>query len=295
MEDGSEIESYDCFDPSTETFHSLPHSRRLSSDFEAGILTSGYNTLMQEGSYFDDIEGSLNLPDIENIVYGELPEQQRRKLAVTGSKTMLAIRVEGPDSSTTANEAFISDSWFGTSGDLVNLKTQYEACSHGKLNIIAAQDSIFTADGVHTVSITQTVIGQSDSVVRTAVVDEVLKDFPDLSTDFDHVMLCLPGGTSGGWIGYAWVNHHLSVVRRTHCGYSIFIHLSLLLVFFRTNLTFVPCIFSTTMNGAITSVYRCMVSKILYYTICLFSFQNKILIDSSCDPFFIYSIVRNWS
>ena len=37
--------------------------------------------------------------------------------------------VIAPDASTTSSESEISDAWFGTSGDTVNLKSQYEACS----------------------------------------------------------------------------------------------------------------------------------------------------------------------
>jgi len=56
----------------------------------------------------------------------------RRRLT-TGTKTVLVVRVVATDSSTTASAAQLSDSVFGTNGDLVNLKTQYAACSHNQL------------------------------------------------------------------------------------------------------------------------------------------------------------------
>ena len=56
----------------------------------------------------------------------------RRRLT-TGTKTVLVVRVVANDSSTTASADQLSDSVFGTNGDLVNLKTQYAACSHNQL------------------------------------------------------------------------------------------------------------------------------------------------------------------
>ena len=56
----------------------------------------------------------------------------RRRLT-TGIKTVLVVRVVANDSSTTASADQLSDSVFGTNGDLVNLKTQYAACSHNQL------------------------------------------------------------------------------------------------------------------------------------------------------------------
>ena len=53
-------------------------------------------------------------------------------------KTVLVVRVIASDDSTTASEEELSDSVFGTYGDEVNLKSQYEACSHGKMKIFPA-------------------------------------------------------------------------------------------------------------------------------------------------------------
>jgi hypothetical protein len=82
MEDGSEIEEVDCYDPSTEQFVHISGSSQLLKDFHEGEITSGTTTLMQEGAYFDDDAGSLIFPDLANVQYGDKPETNR-KLAVT--------------------------------------------------------------------------------------------------------------------------------------------------------------------------------------------------------------------
>jgi hypothetical protein len=53
-----------------------------------------------------------------------------RKLQ-TGTKTVLVIRANAMDKSTTASENELSDDIFGTSGDVLNLKSQYALCSDG--------------------------------------------------------------------------------------------------------------------------------------------------------------------
>jgi hypothetical protein len=215
MEDRSEIEQVDCYDPSTEQFVHISGSSRLLKDFHDGVITSGMSTLMQEGAYFDDYEGSLIFPDLANVQYGDEPGA-RRKLAVTaGTKEMLAVRVIASDASTTSSESEISDAWFGTSGDAVNFKSQYEACSYNKLQIDPANTNV-VSNGVTTATISNIVSGTDNGVIRNAVTAALGSSF---TSQFDHVMLCLPPGTSGSWIAYAYVNHWLSVYNNQWCDY----------------------------------------------------------------------------
>ena len=62
-------------------------------------------------------------------------------------KTVLVVRVIATDDATTATEAQLSDSVFGTDGDPVNLKSQYEACSHDKMKILPAPSRAGITDG----------------------------------------------------------------------------------------------------------------------------------------------------
>lgn len=63
----------------------------------------------------------------------------RRKLTTsTGNKNVLVVRVITTDAQPTANAAEMSDSIFGTNGDPVNLKSQYEGCSANQITITPA-------------------------------------------------------------------------------------------------------------------------------------------------------------
>ena len=61
-----------------------------------------------------------------------------------------------------------------------------------------------------TVSISNTVSGTSDGVIRDAA-DLAVSNLGLGSPD--HTILCLPPGTSGDWIGYAYIDWDLSVVK----------------------------------------------------------------------------------
>ena len=179
-----------------------------------------------DGTYGINGDGHrvLHVSDVDSITYEDfVPDHGRRLAVTTGTKNMLAIRVVAADTQTTATEEQISDSWFGTYGDPVNLKSQYAACSYGALQCNAASKTTSTGvavtNGVYEVSITNTVSGADRFVVENAVVAAGNADLGNMRDQFDHVMLCLPPGTSGGWIAYAYINHYLSVYNDNWCTY----------------------------------------------------------------------------
>ena len=146
---------------------------------------------------------------------------QRRKL-VEGTKSVLVIRADANDSSTTSNESTLSDNWFGNGRDTVNFKSQMEACSYNKFQVEKSTvNSSFGTDGVYSVNLDFNVAGVSDGTVRNAMLDaaEAALGVSNLRNQADYVALCMPGGTSGSWIAYAYVNSWLSVYNNNWCGY----------------------------------------------------------------------------
>jgi hypothetical protein len=141
---------------------------------------------------------------------------------MTGTKRVLVIRAIAADRSTTASESTLSDDIFGTFGDPVNLRSQYSQCSDGKLQFQPlTTNSLVGSDGVYTVTLPSTfVAGASDGTIRDAMVSKATADLgASLNTIADYVMLCLPPGTAGGWIAYAYINHWLSVYNDVWCQY----------------------------------------------------------------------------
>ena len=92
-------------------------------------------------------DGKLRAPSGQKFAFKNKEKKANhpwkdRRLAetITQDKTVLVVRVEAADGATTATQAQLSDSVFGNGVDPVNLKSQYEACSHNELMINKAAD-----------------------------------------------------------------------------------------------------------------------------------------------------------
>lgn len=204
------------------------YEAQLIDRIKSGEIQSGGATLKQEGAFYDDDNRRLMLiedeRDIDSLTIESIPmdhEAQRRKL-VEGTKSVLVIRADANDSSTTSSESTLSDNWFGNGRDTVNFKSQMEACSYNKFQVEKSTvDSSFGTDGVYSVNLDFNVAGVSDGIVRNAMLDaaEAALGVSNLRNQADYVALCIPGGTSGSWIAYAYVNSWLSVYNNNWCGY----------------------------------------------------------------------------
>lgn len=93
----------------------------------------------------ENIDGVITNPiGTDFVLRRDTNCNERRKLVeTTGKKTVLVVRVVALDESTTNSMDEISDNVFGsglTHNDVVNLRSQYLLCSHGKLEFIKAAE-----------------------------------------------------------------------------------------------------------------------------------------------------------
>jgi len=154
-------------------------------------------------------------------------KNNRRLAVVEGNRSVLVVRVEAANASTGFTTLELSDSVFGTYGDAVNLKSQYLACSHNKLNFVPANSRAKVSgasgsnilDGAVTVQVSTTT-GEGDSVMRNAITTALNAQFGVTSPSqlANHVMYCLPPGTMSG-IAYAFINSWNSVYSNEWCTY----------------------------------------------------------------------------
>lgn len=161
--------------------------------------------------------GALRIDDDATVTVTRAPHdhRRRRRAVAIGVKTVLVVRANAADeSSTPSNEDALRDSIFGVlrgagTPDAHNLKSQYFACSNGKLTFNPF-DGVTTSGydvdmGVVTVNIGR-VNNKADSQVRAEMVSAATTLLGDLASQFNHVMLCMPQGTRGNWIAYAYLN-----------------------------------------------------------------------------------------
>jgi hypothetical protein len=191
---------------------------------------SGRTTLLVDGGYIAN--GVLTAPPGSKRQFGQIDrrgpaEAKKRGQNNNGSsggnigvrnlspvepdsRTVLAVRIKAADSTTTASLDTLRGDIFGVgrSSTDVSLKERFQSCSFGQtlMNPFVGQtnNGYTVNNGVVEVEISINVNGQSDTTVRNAATTALstLLGIADLSTKFDHVMLCLPPGTTGGWIAY---------------------------------------------------------------------------------------------
>lgn len=141
---------------------------------------------------------------------------QRRLQTTTGTKRMLVVRVNANDGSTTPSSAKLTNDVFD---DANCLRSQYGRCSYNKLQFVKGTGT-GVSGGVLTVNLNNNVKGRDRNVVQLEVQDAVKKHFNNNAnwrSNYDHVMICLPPGTMGNWIAYAYVNSWLTIFNDAFC------------------------------------------------------------------------------
>jgi len=199
-----------------------------------GKLVSGRTKLNIVGASMK--RGKLYVPNTFQVQMAQVqiekkPISNKDKISIMGfgtsqvTKKVLVLRANAPDASTTSTTSQISDKIFGTDGDSYNLKSHYAACSYNELlfePFSGDMNGETIVAGVGEVTLASNIVGVDRNVVKQSMLDAADEKYGDLSTkiandELDYVMLCLPPGTDGSWIAYAYVNSWLSVYNDYWC------------------------------------------------------------------------------
>ncbi|KAL7543067.1 hypothetical protein ACHAXR_012379, partial [Thalassiosira sp. AJA248-18] len=148
------------------------------------------------------------------------------RLPYEGPKPILAVRVTDSDGNVHQDNArTVSDNIFGTYGDLVNAKSQFEACSFGKLDVTDEYSTDISKKlsdrGVIDIEIPIPLLGNDRSAIRAAVVTAAEEKLGFvLPGPFQHVMFVIEKCyTDCGWAAYAYVNSWLSIYQGNNYRY----------------------------------------------------------------------------
>jgi hypothetical protein len=206
-----------------------------ADELEAAGVISGVTTLKVEDAEIVPKMAKLRIPSNSKREYGmaqgrnggtndnntannSIITVRGRELAITGDKKVLVVRIKGTDFSTTADMNALSDAVFGTSGDPVNLKERFNACSNGTLTMgpyEGTTDTGVTIDGgVAEVDIDFNVAGEKSGTVANWAKTAATNLLGDLPSQFDHVMFCIPPNTAGGWIAWGKFVRCVLLLRR---------------------------------------------------------------------------------
>ena len=211
-----------------------------SSSVVVANAISGQSTVIISEAIVDILEGETKMYIPHDAIFQVVrtkPDEEtetRRNLAnsgpaKTGTLTTLVIRIidaqgVAPNPSVAQLENDVFD-------DAVSLKTQYDACSYGKLQIEpfrgvigSIRKQITVSNGVVDVQVNDfyTATNNNRGALQTAAFKAANEQLGgDLSTNsnnskFDLVMFCFPPGT-GDWLAYAFAGRKFSFYNNEWC------------------------------------------------------------------------------
>ena len=204
FDDNHDEQQWECEVDSSSDSSAKGHFLALNLEFSAdykdpviGTIESGATTLHADGAVLSESKAIIRgAPKLAQKTF-----EHSRRLSTTGHRSVLVVRVEGSDASTSATEADLAREVFGLGDsnggtDSFSLSSGFSQCSYDKLTFGPANDGVGT-NGVYTVSIGSAVVGQTLGSVRNVVLDKLRTEFGnnDLNSLYDHIMVCMPKGT----------------------------------------------------------------------------------------------------
>lgn len=165
-------------------------------------------------------------PGLLNIMDDEHRDQQRqlRKLASTGTKTVLAVRIAATDKTSTLTETELSDDIFGLNGDPMNAKSQFLACSYNQFELTPASDrtgaTASIKNGATTISVDLATSSDAITIMNEATLQLAAEFSTDAQNLADFIMFCIPDGSMGEKeVAFAYVNGFQSWYNDEACGF----------------------------------------------------------------------------
>lgn len=225
---GYSIEEWFC-ELSEDDSHRLGVERPYYLDIAdaSSIITSnaipGQSTLITTEASIDFAEKKLYIPtEAEVSVETRTDNTRSRNLMTTkGALDVLMVRIT--DSKGVAPNADLNQLRSDVFEDKVSLKSQFEACSYGKLQIRPftgrTETNLQIRNGVVDISVDYDIRREGDrGELQIAAIRSAEEAIGNLRHQFDAVMFCMPPGT-GDWLAYAFVGDKLSFYNNEWCSY----------------------------------------------------------------------------
>jgi hypothetical protein len=193
----------------------------------------GHTRIKVPRTHVNSQDGILDIKSSSDIIVDIGKERKRendmdvdvdsheRRLAVTGVRKVLVVRVSAGDSAMTFTAEQVGNSIFGISSSIVpdvyTLASQYDACSNGKLKMEPVTHASVNAYGVVEVSIDQNLASSSSIAMQSAAATILNKDKGINVADYDHTMYCLPDEITPKIVAWAHLGDRTSVYRNKFC------------------------------------------------------------------------------
>ena len=156
--------------------------------------------------------------------------QSNNTLRLTGTSTVLVLRVSAIDTEPSLSGLDMSTKVFGTVSSIFNepvgavsMESIYSDCSHNQLRFVPATGTNIV-NGVGEVVLDTSIRRQNPFEVENLVAAAANDRFGPINT-YDHVIFCMPPGLVGNWNAYGYIGWYRSVFNDGFCGFpSALVH-----------------------------------------------------------------------
>jgi hypothetical protein len=186
----------------------------------------GQSTLIATEATIDFAETKLYIPSKAKVSVETRTDlhnnaRSRNLMTTKGEIDVLMIRIT--DSKGVSPNADLNQLRSDVFEDEASLKTQFEACSYGKLQIKPFSGTTDTnlqiRNGVVDISVDYDVQRGGDrGELQIAALLSAEDKIGNLRQQFDVIMFCMPPGT-GNWLAYAFVGDHFSFYNNEWCSF----------------------------------------------------------------------------
>ena len=140
-----------------------------------------------------------------------------------GNRSVLAVRVSFLDKQPSYSADRLSDVLFGDDNGSITLRSQYGACSFGKLNLIPANGANIIK-GVAEIFVRRNTSEMTRFYAEQTARDEAEHLLGEIEDEIDHILFCMPPGiryddSREEWAAYAYVGSGLSFYNDVNCLY----------------------------------------------------------------------------
>jgi hypothetical protein len=203
--DGSSEESWGCVLSEADGVGVYPvtEALNLTSAVSGETTLSGQNMSVSANM-------TVIVDPTEAVLGGETGGRRDRRLAVTGNKQFVVVRVTCGANVVSKSLADIKADVFS---DAVCLKSQMAACSNNALTISEGYNS----GGVEVTITSCADIGAAENAVTAALT--ILVAYNPMTGGGDYFMYCMPPGIGFAGLAYAYTNGRVSVYNDDWCSY----------------------------------------------------------------------------
>jgi hypothetical protein len=136
-------------------------------------------------------------------------------------RKVLVLRVSTSDATPKLSQPELTDNFFAD--DSLTLRSQYNACSFGKMIFEPAEDDEKTGiiGGVLEIKLDMKAVNTTRRTLTNAatLAAQLALNVVSLEGNYDNVIYCHPPGTLENWEGFSYMNYFVSAFNDEFCGY----------------------------------------------------------------------------